>query len=400
MSGQRGIALPMALIALSVLVALMVTLSLLASTEPVIAGNQEMSARARAAAEAGLERALWALSHPSATEGIADPMPSSPAPAPYDGVTSSFRAITTVNSATQAGFVVRIASAASGKANERDVTSVGYVPDAVSPRATKRLVTTAVKLKRLDPPCLLCLGGETPAGTTSALQVDGGATVNGSNTSGSSPATYCSGQTPTSAILTTGVLTSSGSPNVIAPAGGTAMTQNAPAAGFEPFTLSDSDMALLKTIARANGTYYQGAQIFTTPPPNGLVFIDTPSGHPLGTASPASDLFAVEVRGDWLTGWRGWFIVAGSLQIGGRIDMTGLIYAQNDLDYHAQSPSAIRGAIIATNRIDAGSSQVHSDDDAGGGWLTYDCPAVRNGGGVLPENWFLKPGSYKEVAEQ
>jgi hypothetical protein len=342
---------------------------------------------------------MWALSHPAASGGLADPLPSSPAPAPYDGATASFRAVEVVSNVTQGGFIVTVANAASGKPNERDVTAVGYVPDAANPRAIKKIQTTVMKMKWLDPPCALCLGGESPPATTSTLQVGGNATVNGSNAAGSPTATYCAGQTPTSTIMTTGVVSTNGSPDIIAPPSGSPIAQGVPKTTFESFTLTDADMTVLKEMAKANGTYYQGAQTFTSPPPDGIVFIDTPSGNPLTTSSPSSDLFEVDVHGNWSTGWRGWFIVAGSLQISGQIDMTGLIYAQNDLSYHGQGNGRLRGAIIASNRVDAVSSQVDSED-IGNGKLTYDCPAVRDGGGVIPQNWFVKPGTYKEVAGQ
>jgi hypothetical protein len=312
---------------------------------------------------------------------------------------ASFRAVETVNNVPQGGFVVFVASAASGKTNERDVISTGYIPDATNPRAFKKIQATVMKAKWLDPPCALCLGGETPNNTTSTLQVGGNATVNGSSASGSPAATYCAGQTPTSTIMTTGVVNTNGSPNIIAPPGGAGITQGVPKSSFDSFTLTDTDMAVLKELARANGTYYQGAQTFTSPPPDGIVFVDTPSGHPLTPSSPSSDLFEVDLHGNWSTGWRGWFIVAGSLDVSGQIDMTGLIYVQNDLNYHGQGNGRIRGAIVASNRVDAVSSQVDSED-IGNGKLTYDCPAVRDGGGTIPQNWFVKPGTYKEIAGQ
>lgn len=396
---QRGIALPTALIALSIVLALVVAFSVLASTEPTIAANQAMSARARSLAESGLERAMWALSHSTDANGIADPMPSSPAPAPYDGATASFRAVEVVNNVTQGGFVVAVANAASGKANERDVTATGYVPDATNPKAIKRITTTVTKIKLLDPPCALCLGGESPGNGVSTLQVGGNASINGSNAAGSPPATYCAGQTPTSTILTTGVVSTNGSPDITAPPAGSSITQNEPKSTFDAFTLTDADFAVLRDMAKANGTYYTGAQTFSEPPPNGIVVVDTPSGNPLSSSSPSSDLFTVTIHGNWSTGFRGWIVVAGSLYISGQIDITGLVYAQNDISYHGQGESRIRGAIIASNRVDTVSSQVDSED-IGNGRLTYDCQAVRDGGGSISQNWFVKPGTYKEVAGQ
>jgi len=396
---EHGVVLPVALLALSVLGALMIALGLLATIEPAIANNQVMSASARAAAESGVERALWALSHPTLADGIAEPMSFDPAPAPYDGSLSSFRVIESINGVGQSGFVVTVTSATSGSSNERDITSVGYVPDASTPRAIKRIAATAMRIKWLDPPCAFCFGGESPQGPASPLQVGGTATVNASSTTGVPPAVYCAGQTPTAAILATGAVNTSGSPNVGPAPSGVAITQGANKKLFEPFTLTDLDVAILKLLAKSAGTYYQGAQSFAEPPPDGIVFVDTPSGNSLTNSSPASDLFEVDIHGDWSGGWRGWFVVAGSVRLSDRIDMTGLIYAQNDVDYRGAAAARVRGAIIASNRVPSVAGQA---DSAGisDGKLTYDCPAVRNGGGALSERWFLKPGSYREMAGQ
>ena len=53
---------------------------------------------------------------------------------------------------------------------------------------------------------------------------------------------------------------------------------------------------------QAQGTYYQGSQHWTSPPPNGLSFVDTPSGQPLTTTSPSSDRITVDLHGNWSTG--------------------------------------------------------------------------------------------------
>src|SRR5678816_4694824 len=84
LTDERGIALPMALLALLILSTLVIAFALLASSEPLIATNQKMVAQARAVAESGLERAIWALNNPANLNGIPEPLPS-PAPTPFDG---------------------------------------------------------------------------------------------------------------------------------------------------------------------------------------------------------------------------------------------------------------------------------------------------------------------------
>src|SRR3989441_9557299 len=90
---ERGIALPMAMIVMAILTSLMIAFAVLVTSELQIAGNQMASAQARALAESGLERALWALTtgeSSPATGGVLfldpsyNPPPSSVWPL-YDG---------------------------------------------------------------------------------------------------------------------------------------------------------------------------------------------------------------------------------------------------------------------------------------------------------------------------
>src|SRR5262249_56768707 len=87
---ESGIALPITLILMALITSLTVAFLAFTSAEPVIASNQMANAQARAIAESGIERALWALSGgeavPSPAGALADPLPA-PVPAPYDGST-------------------------------------------------------------------------------------------------------------------------------------------------------------------------------------------------------------------------------------------------------------------------------------------------------------------------
>src|SRR5207245_5635211 len=135
-----------------------------------IAMNQMTNAQARAVAESGIERALWALTKgdttPGAVGSIDDPLPA-PVPAPYDG--SQYVAMGV------GGFIVTVA--AGGAVNERTITAVGYVPDNVNPVAIKKIQTTVTHVKFLDPPCAVCAGGEAPPGSTTNVQVGGSASI-------------------------------------------------------------------------------------------------------------------------------------------------------------------------------------------------------------------------------
>ena len=72
---ERGIALPMALLALLILATLVISFVLLATSEPLIATNQKLVAQARALAESGIERAIWALNNPTDPNGLPNPLP-------------------------------------------------------------------------------------------------------------------------------------------------------------------------------------------------------------------------------------------------------------------------------------------------------------------------------------
>ena len=88
LTDQRGIALPMALMIILILSALMAAFSVLGASEPTLAANQQRVAQARAIAESGLERAIWALNKPGDASGIpGDDQGNAigPTPAPYDG---------------------------------------------------------------------------------------------------------------------------------------------------------------------------------------------------------------------------------------------------------------------------------------------------------------------------
>lgn len=381
---ERGVAFPMALIVVAILSALMVAFAALAMSEPQIASNQLASAQARAVAESGIERALWALtkgeSTPGAAGAIASPLPS-PVPAPYDG--SQF-----VQVGATGGFFVTVAPGA--QANERIVTAVGYVPNNTRPIAVKKIRTVVTRVKWLDPPCAVCAGGEEPAGTVTDLRIGGTATIRADNTAG-----YCSGVTPTAAAMSRGSIDTNGTPDLSPPPGGQTLTPNVPAASFADFLFSDADIAVLKSLAKARLTYYQGSQDWTSPPPNGIVFVDTVSGNPLTNSSPSSDLITVNMHGNWSQSWSGWLIVAGSVQINGNITLDGLVYAQNDLTFHGTGTGGLTGAMISTNRKDVISTNIDTED-IGNAPISYDCKKVRNGGGAVTQNWFVQPGTYQE----
>jgi hypothetical protein len=152
-------------------------------------------------------------------------------------------------------------------------------------------------------------------------------------------------------------------------------------------------MAALKAMAQARGTYYTATQAtWSYPPRNGLIFVDTTDGMPLTSVNKANLTLNAG------TDWSGWLVVNGDLTWQGNIgNLTGLIYAQNNLVLHGAGNGNIQGAAISANLLDASSTSVDTQT-IGNNPLTYNCPNVRNGGGTLSQNWFLMPGTYREVS--
>jgi hypothetical protein len=391
---ERGMALPMTMIVLTLITTLALAFLALAATEPVIANNHMASAQARAMAESGIERALWALS----SGAVADPMANAVADAPYNGQSANFIAVNNTG-----GFTVRIENGA--LANERVIIAVGYVPTTTTAGyvpsdtnyvARKEIRLTATRFKKLDPPCAICAGGEQPLNATTDIRIGGSAEVRASAETG---ARFCGdAPLPQAAAISQGSVTTNGSPNLAAPPGGEGMIQNGGSA-LTGMIFSDAEMAMLRDMAKSTGTYLKGEQSysFSSPPPNGIVFIDTPSGNPFNQSSPSSDIVNVDIHGNWSQTWSGWLIVAGSVQISGNVSMTGLLYAQNDVILRGTGNSGFTGAVISTNRMDTLSSRVADGEDIGNAPITYDCPAVRDGGGTISQKWFTKPGTFREV---
>jgi len=388
---EAGIALPITLILMALITSLTVAFLAFTSAEPVIASNQMANSQARAIAESGIERALWALSMaetaPGTVGALADPLPA-PVPAPYDG--SQYIVV-------GAGeFKVTVANSVAP--NDRDIIAVGYVPNHTNPIAIKKIQTTVTHISMAPPPCAVCAGGEAPPGTTTNIQIGGSASI--SAAAGPGGSNYCSGSTPVAAAYSAGTIGSNGTPNITGPSGGQGVMSNQPQSNFQNFVFNDDQFNILKQWVKTNnpGNYYQGSQTWTQPPPNGLIIVDTPSGNALSNSSPDSDKsVVVDIHGDWAgQGWSGWLVVAGSVWISGNAQLTGLVYAQNDVTLHGNGNGYVTGAVISTNRVDTQSTNIDTDD-TGNAPVTYNCPAVRNGG-LVPINWFVRPGSYREVA--
>jgi hypothetical protein len=397
---QRGVALPAAVVALMLLTTLLIAFTMLSRSEPTIAANHALTAQARAFAEAGVERAVWALTSAMATGGIPDPMAGTIATAPYDG--SSF-----IPLGSAGGFFLTVTSGTAS--NERDVNTVGWAPTSAAtdprPKAHRRIHLVLTKPKWLDPPA--------------ALSVRGEARISGSVLIDARSDASCG---PKAGIYTTDDTNRSGSADIYG-YGNTTPNQttgspadimaNQPTSVFDNSVFTDADLDQLKALAKCCGTYIgpgspgswsSSASItFNSSnklPKDGLIFVDTRTGaNPTSTTSD-SDMADVRITGNAApagqTEWRGWLIVNGRLDWQGNTKARGLVYAQNDLSW--SGTETIYGAVISRNVKDTSSTNIDSTL-SGNTTIIYNCSEARSGAGTIPQGWFLKAGTYRELSD-
>jgi hypothetical protein len=416
---QRGIALPMALMILLILSALIAAFLVLGASEPTLAANQQRVAQARAMAESGLERAIWALNNPGDASGIPGnnqgmlPNPTGPAPAPYDGsvfVPASLAGI------QLGGFRVTVTAGQPlcPSVNDRCIVADGWVPNDTAPsRVKQRIQVTVTKMRFLGAPVALAVRGELDIGGNSLIDSSrdtscgnkGGTWSEGLTSLGGS-AEVCNyaggcdikGDTPTIVAY---------DPNNLATLQGDIVTQ-VPEAVFQSFTYSSDELNMLKAIARAQRTYYQGDVLFNAshPVPNGLIFVDTVSGNNITPDTPSSDFASLRISGDAAahvdpaTGnriFQGWIIVNGSTRIDGLFQMHGLLYVVNDLIYQGIGAGQIVGAVVSQNIRDTSYTSIDSDT-GGNSTIIYNCAYAKTGDNQVSQSFTIKLGTYKEVS--
>jgi hypothetical protein len=408
---ERGIALPISLLALLILSTLVIAFALLASFEPVIASNQKMVAQARAVAESGVERAIWALNNPTDLNGIPDPLPVT-IPSTYNGSTG----IPILVNGTQIGLAF-VTVSPGVNANERNIVAVGWVPTNTGSTAKahqKIQVTVSKFLFRVTPP---------PAALTVAGEINAGGNVNidsRTDTScGFKDGTWSAGSTDTSGSAEIYGADGNNTKNqTLSGMGGGVTDQraNVPGSAFDPYVLKNADLNTLKAYAKKNGTYYSGAGVqgltFNSgnKMPNGIIFIDTVSGNNIdynsdGSAcsgcTPTSDFASVDIHGGFAADASGIFsgmiVVAGGLSISGDVEMRGLVYVVNDLTYTGTGNGHIDGAVFSQNIRDVASTTIDTNT-GGNAQINYNCNYASNPGGQLPQGFSIAPGTYKEIA--
>lgn len=400
---QRGVALPMALLALLILSTLVISFSLLATSEPLIATNQKLVAQARAVTESGVERAIWALNHPADPNGLLSPLPGT-VPAPYDGSV----AIPISVNGTQIGEVFVTVTNGTNP-NERNIVAVGWVPTSAGSgsKAHQKIQTTAYQFlfRGFPPPASLTVMGEISAGGNTNID------SRGDTSCGPKDGTWSAGFTNTSGSAAIYGADGNNTKNQSGLTGTTDIKQYVAAPAFNPYTLKNKDLDSLKAMAKANGTYYSGAGVqgltfnSSNQMPNGIIFIDTVSGQNIdangANTTPTSDFADVTIHGnapaDPSGVFSGMIVVAGSLSISGNFEMHGLVYVVNDLTYTGTGNGHIDGAVISQNIRDVSATTVDTNT-GGNASINYDCSYAGNPGGQMPQGFTLQPGSYKEVS--
>lgn len=428
LNDERGVALPMAIMTLLLLTTLMIAFAVLSQTEPVIAANQLRVAQARAMAESGFERAVWALTNSAdATQGLASPLPTTTiagevvATAPFDGVTLMIG-----DAVTTGGFTVKVRNdQTTGDPNVREITSVGWTPTNSNtdkrPKAHRTIFARVSFLPNLGlmAPCALCVRG--------ALNVQNNSSVNGTNTG--TNAAKC-GDNNKSATFTRDATTAGGSTTLTGGGSTPAIAQNQPESIFDGFTLTNSNLNTIKDLAKKNGTYFgPGYPNGGTTPDyatpwtcnitfnstnqvgNGAVFVDTCDGQNLTPSSPTTNIASVSVRGTPFTGlpplpgypatasaFSGWLVVNGSLSISGGMTVNGMVYAANDLSYNGTGTGSINGLAISQNMFDAAATSIDANS-TGSSAVNFNCNNVTSLPGLSSATFQLVQGSYREIAD-
>lgn len=406
---QRGVALPMALLALLILSTLVISFAMLATSEPLIATNQKLVAQARAVTETGVERAIWALNlgftNPADTNGIPYPLVGT-APPPYDGNTL----IPISVNGTQIGVAfVKVTQGANP--NERNVVAVGWAPTNAGSgsKAHQKIQATVSRF----------IFSATPP--PSSLTVQGQINITGNTNIDSRADTSCG---PKDGTWSVGSTTTGGSGDVYGADGNntknqsdpnpsliTDVKQNVPLSAFYPFLLKNQDLNSLKAMAKAAGTYYSGAGVSSltfnagNQLPNGIIFVDTVSGQNIdvngANTTSTSDFADVSIHGtapaDPSGIFRGMIVVAGRLSISGDFHARGLVYAVNDLVYQGTGTGLIEGAVISQNIRDVDSTTIDTNT-GGNSSIIYNCGYASNPGGQMSQGFTVQPGSYKEVS--
>lgn len=403
---QRGVALPLALIVLTLLTSLTLAFLAMSSTEPMIAANLKGGEQALVLAEAGIERAIWALSNPTVdTAGANTKLTNLNAiPAAYSGQTL-FTLTAPGQASPTGGFSVTITGASPTTITGHGYVVRGGVAMPAQPGGLAQSDIAAHRVIRLEvtaggpnntvggpgtPNDVKLPGALTVAGT---LQMAGDSTIDGLHQA-EGTLNNCARKAGVTIRDKTMLANNTEIDNTISCQGnscnnldGSPKQQELGYDAFAPFTFNTAQLAALKALAQAEGTYIKPSSNseFNLTVVNGLMFVDTVNGESLGTPPTppdASKLANVKITG---ANNSGWLIVMGSLKIDGNVTYNGFVYAHNDLSYKGTGTGGIYGGVLTGNVVDTVATVVDSDA-SGNAKIYYDCNKIANGGGALNQS--------------
>lgn len=401
---QRGVALPLALMVLALLTSLALAFLGFSATEPTIATNFKRGEEALALAEAGIERAIWALTNP-ASEGLTN---LNQIPPPYKGQT--------LFPLGPAGFSVTLTGGGPILITARGYIFRNGLAVPTQPAQLAQDDIAAMRIVQLQATSTGPLGGfgidqNLPGALTVAgsIQTSGNTTVDGEKQASGVPndcpkragATIRSTTTLPDGTVVTNTASSNGSAGFRGSPGYQALPPNQ----FNPSLFTQSQLDGLKALAQSQGTYIKPSSHaqFNLPVTDGLTFVDTVNGMPLGSPPDASTLANVKVTS---ANNSGWLIVMGTIQIDGNVTYNGLVYALNDLSYKGTGAGGVYGAVVSANVVD-NVATVFDTALGGDTKIYYDCAKVANGGGTFSASLTdalkratvtVTPGSWREVS--
>lgn len=430
MSRERGVAIPLAMVILLIVVSLTLALGAMTMTEPLISSNLLLATQARLAAESGIEAAVAALSN---TQVLPTSFATTVAAAgfmPIPGTRAGYRIASTVD----AGWTVF------EKANQRRLTVVGIAAPAgvfdpeTSPQRAVRTVQAIIRRDSLLNTLLLPAAMSLPAGGSIKAEIDARRdTSRGFETwclRPNSMVAPVAGVVADGAhdVVSTGVVWGPG--NDVPNEEGTDIRHGraAPTPDFllGNQTFTEHELAALKELAISTGTFFRGRPVIfdgrsPLPGSRSVLYVE-------------GDI-EIEAYGPDTT-WTGWIVVVGpeGADSGGRITfrcfagcapsmqrltINGLLYAEDRLEVSSPLASrkvAINGAVITRNRTGMGASI--APPTVADFRVNFRCqgdgsaqPGVRDAitgtdttiGAFDPNGrsgWYVKAGNVREIAGQ
>lgn len=425
---EGGIALPLAILTLVIALALTLALGALSAPEPVIANNHLLAVQALAAAESGLEVARVAFSNPHAlSRGFAPTLAAAPFTR-IPGTSAGYRIAVTVDGAWTVF----------ERVNQRRITVAGVAAgggaDDVDTAANRAMRTLQATLRReslqntlLLPAAALLAAGGSIKGEIEARR-DASPGIDGWCGRGGEAIVPLAGVAADAAhnFDNTGLVWGPGDGDPNEPGRDVLDSGAAPPDFlFQNHAFTPDELAALKALAISTGTFYTGPTVFAghnpLPAEGSVVYVE-------------GDL-EIEAYGDNTT-WSGWLVAVFPAGPGGggsisvrclpgcaparqRLTINGLLYAEDRFELStagADRAFTVNGAVIARNL--GGVPNRIEPEQVGDVRINLRCQGdgaaergVRDAIIGSPDTigvfdprgrsrWFLKPGSYREIAGQ